>query len=37
MPVLITVVGVASNCLSNGCLANERWDCYMAYAGAEAY
>lgn len=33
VPVTITVVGVASNCLSNGCLANERWDCYMAYAG----
>ncbi|CAK9075671.1 unnamed protein product [Durusdinium trenchii] len=33
VPVVITVVGVASNCLSNGCLANERWDCYVAYAG----
>ena len=33
MPVEITVLGVASDCLSDGCLANERWDCYFSYAG----
>ncbi|CAJ1410945.1 unnamed protein product, partial [Effrenium voratum] len=35
VPVEITVLGVASDCLSDGCLANERWDCYFSYAGED--
>ncbi|CAE8606338.1 unnamed protein product, partial [Polarella glacialis] len=31
VPVLITVVGVLSDCLTDGCLAKERWDCYFTY------
>ena len=35
VPVQITVVGVISECLSDGCLARERWDCYLFYGGED--
>ena len=35
VPVDIRVIGVASPCLGNGCLAEERWDCYVSYFGED--
>ena len=35
IPVDIRVVGVASACLGSGCLAEERWDCYVSYFGED--
>ncbi|CAJ1392081.1 unnamed protein product [Effrenium voratum] len=31
VPVSIRVIGVSSSCIGNGCLANERWDCFISY------
>ncbi len=31
VPVLIRVIGVASECASNGCLSQQRWDCFFSY------
>lgn len=31
VPVLIRVIGVASECGSNGCLSQQRWDCFFSY------
>ncbi|CAK9087825.1 unnamed protein product [Durusdinium trenchii] len=36
VPVRIRVIGVASECLGNGCLARERWDCFVSYRGEAA-
>ena len=35
VPVDIRVIGVASACLGDGCLADERWDCYVSYFGED--
>ena len=35
VPVQITVIGVSSQCLTDGCLARERWDCYLFYGGED--
>ena len=35
IPVDIRVIGVASACLGSGCIAEERWDCYVSYFGED--